>query len=295
MESMLKATLLGWKECSLDVYKQAFAMYGGSVCCHPDVITYLSNKLGKEVKYYCKTQDDVLICASYSIQGGLCLFSGDYPFVYEDIIIPCNPDGKVILPFRTKKMSPKQTGFILNSFSNRLLKNKICHIKQNFSSKTSRKRNGERNRFIKAGGEILNIESLSSKDICDAYLKLFRLRWKDKLRPFPEENLFETIERFRHMLFGAVLTLNDEIIAIDLIFKTEAIDWVYFDDINGGYDPSYSDLSVGSILLWENYNRAKELCQEGNKKLIFSLGKYCEEWEYKKTWCEVLSLRRTIC
>ncbi|MGX5087213.1 GNAT family N-acetyltransferase [Enterobacter sp. UPMP2052] len=292
---MLKATLLGWKECSLDVYKQAFAMYGGSVCCHPDVITYLSNKLGKEVKYFCKTQDDILICASYSIQGGLCLFSRDYPFVYEDIIIPCNLDGKVILPFRTKKMSPKQTGFILNSFSNRLFKNKICHIKQNFSSKTSRKRNGERNRFIKAGGEILNIESLSTNDICDAYLKLFRLRWKDKLRPFPEENLFETIERFRHMLFGAVLTLNDKIIAVDLIFKTEAIDWVYFDDINGGYDPSYSDLSVGSILLWENYNRAKELCQVDNKKLIFSLGKYREEWKYKKAWCEILPLRRTIC
>lgn len=292
---MLKATLLGWKECSLDVYKQAFAMYGGSVCCHPDIITYLSNKLGKEVKYFCKTQDDILICASYSVQGELCLFSRDYPFVYEDIIIPCNPDAKVILPFRTKKMSPMQTGSVLNSFSSRLLKNKICHIKQKFSTKTTRKRNGEKNRFIKAGGGILNIESLSTKDICDAYLKLFRLRWEDKLRSFPEKNLLETIERFRHMLFGAALTLNDEIIAIDLIFKTETIDWVYFDDINGGYDPSYSDLSVGSILLWENYNRAKKLCLEGNKKLIFSLGKYCEEWEYKKTWCEVLSLRRTIC
>lgn len=292
---MLKATLLGWKECSLDVYRQAYAMYGGSVCCHPDIITYLSNKLGKEVKYFCKTQDDILVCASYSVQGGLCLFSRDYPFVYEDIIIPCAPDARVLFPFKTKKMSPMQTGSVLNSFGNKLLKNKICHIKQIFSSKTSRKRNGERNRFIKAGGKILNIESLSTKDICEAYLKLFNLRWKDKLRPFPEKNLFEAIEKFRHMLFGAALTMNDEIIAIDLIFKAETIDWIYFDDINGGYNPSYSNLSVGSVLLWENYNRAKDLCQEGNKKLIFSLGKYCEEWEYKKAWCEVLPLRRTIC
>jgi len=215
--------------------------------------------------------------------------------VYEDIILPCAHDAKVLLPFKTKKMSPMQTGLVLNSFSNKLLKNKICHIKQKFSSKTSRKRNGERNRFIKAGGKILDVESLSTKDICEAYLKLFKLRWKDKLRPFPKENLFETIERFRHMLFGSALALNEEIIAIDLIFKSETIDWIYFDDINGGYNPSYSELSVGSVLLWENYNRAKELCQLGNKKLIFSLGKYREEWEYKKTWCEVLPLRRTIC
>jgi hypothetical protein len=154
-------------------------------------------------------------------------------------------------------------------------------MKPEFSKKTIRKRNGERNRFLKLGGEIIDIQSLSSEMISDAYIKLFNARWSGKIRPFPRKNLLDAIEKFRPMIFGSALSINKEIIAIDLILKSECPEWIYFDDINGGYDPQYNEIGAGSILLWENYTRAKEICQSENKKSYSPLGSYLRAWSIK--------------
>lgn len=290
---MLKR-ILGWEQCSSEVYRNAYKLYGGSVCSHPDVLAFLSEKLEREIVYFCKRKSGVVVAAAYSASGSLCLFSKEYPFVYEDIILPCASDSKVVMPVKTKKLSPMQNGLIINSINHGRMKNKICYMKSDFSKKTAKKRNNEKNRFLNAGGEIVSIENFSSQEICDAYLTLFKVRWNEKIKTFNEQNLFEAVERFRHLLFGFALVFNKKVIAIDLIFKSETDHLIYFDDINGGYDPHYSDLSVGSILLWENYNRAKEMANQKNKKLIFSLGIYRDEWQYKKLWCDLLTLGRTI-
>ena len=288
---MLRNFIFGWEECDLSIYRQAYATYGGSVCTHPDVLTYLSSKRNKEIKFFCRKKDGIVVSSIYSINGSLNLYSKSHPFVFEDIILPSATHSKSFLPVRTKKLSPLQKSSFINSFSSKMLNDEICHMKPLFSTKTVRKRNGERSRFLKLGGEILDVNDLSTDEICDSYIDLFNARWRGKVSPYPRENLLDAINSLRHMIFGSALAINKKIIAIDLIFKTECPGWIYFDDINGGYDPQYNNIGAGSILLWENYNRARELCEQNDKKIIFSLGKYFSGMEYKKQWCNISPLR----
>ncbi|MFH5071358.1 transcriptional regulator [Enterobacter cloacae complex sp. 2024EL-00215] len=294
MDKTVRRYIFGWEECDLNTYSHAYSIYGGSVCTHPDVLTYLAAKQEKKIKFFCKRKNGAVVSSTYSVNDSLSLYSKSHPFVFEDIILPSAPDCKLALPFKTKKLSPLQKNSFINSFGNKILNDEICHMKPEFSKKTIRKRNGERNRFLKLGGEIIDIQSLSSEMISDAYIKLFNARWSGKIRPFPRKNLLDAIEKFRPMIFGSALSINKEIIAIDLILKSECPEWIYFDDINGGYDPQYNEIGAGSILLWENYTRAKEICQSENKKIIFSLGKLFKGMEYKRQWCDVLPLRRVF-
>lgn len=291
---MLRSLICGWEECDLSIYRQAYSVYGGSVCTHPDVLTYLANKRKKDIRFFCRKKDGIIVSSTYSISGSLNLYSKSHPFVFEDIILPSAPHSKFFLPVRTKKLSPLQKNAFINSFSSKMLNDEICHMKSVFSPKTIKKRNGERNRFLKLGGEILDVNTLSAEEICDSYINLFNARWRGKISPFPRENLLDAIENLRHMVFGSALTFNKKIIAIDLIFKTECPEWIYFDDINGGYDPQYNDIGAGSVLLWENYNRARELCERDEKQIIFSLGKNFSGMEYKKQWCNIIPLRRVF-
>ena len=112
--------------------------------------------------------------------------------------------------------------------------------------------------------------------------------------PFRKEILIDVIDNLRAMLFGCVLYFKGKAVALDLIFKAESSPWVYIDDINGGYDPNYNNLSIGSVLLWENVCRAKAYCDLKNKKLIFSLGAFSQEWHYKKLWCDIKPLGRVL-
>jgi len=249
---------------------------------------------GKYLTWYSKKHNGKVIAVAYQANNSLCIYDKKYPFVFEDIILPFQPGVKCILPFRTKKLSPVNKGTCWNVLPDMFNQHKACHIKGSFSKKTAKKRNGERNRFLRMGGEIIDICTLPSDTIADEYIRLFNLRWKGAINCFKKERLVETLDTLRTLLFGYILYIDGKIVALDLIFKAESKPWVYMDDINGGYDPNYNHLSVGSVLLWENICRAKDYCNSNNKELIFSLGSFRKEWDYKKAWCDIKPLGRVL-
>ncbi|WP_405053413.1 hypothetical protein [Serratia ureilytica] len=64
--------------------------------------------------------------------------------------------------------------------------------------------------------------------------------------------------------------------------------------MNGGYAPSYSEFSIGSILMYLNIQHARELCKEKRVKMAFSLGMDDPRWQYKRQWCHIFSLGRSL-
>lgn len=291
---MLKKFLInkvfGWQECDSETYKKAWYQFGGSVCTHPDVIDWLSKKTGRSVSYLSRKKNNDLVSCIYHTNRSFSLYSNDYPFVFEDILLPLHGEHRHLIPFRTKILSPRHAGKAMNSIYRAVGKHKICYAKESWSKTTSRKRDGERKRFIKGGGSIININLLSDEEICDAYIRLFTLRWAGSKRCYKKDALMEVLSHFRHLIFGHALIFNEVIIAIDLIFMSECQNWIYFDDINGGYDPEHRQFSPGTVLLWENLTQAKALCQQQQKEMIFSLGKYEEQWDSKScgaTWCRL--------
>jgi hypothetical protein len=290
---MTKSTS-GWKSSDFNTYKEVYSRFGGSVCSHPDVIHFLRER-GVTMEFHVYTKKEEIICATYASGKHLYVDSTPYPFVFDDIIIPYKKNGgRIVLPFRTKQLSPYHDGDFYNCIYWKGLKRKTCVVKHEFSHSTHKKRRQAYQKFIQAGGECRSVEAFSNDELCDIYRTLFTQRWGESLPCFSMEALSAVFGALRHMVFGHVLMMNGQPCAYDLVFKAECREWVFFDCINGGYDPAYADLSVGSILMYMNIQRARDLCQNANIRMAFSLGMDNPRWEYKKQWCNTFTLGRSL-
>ncbi|MEN4586513.1 transcriptional regulator [Pantoea agglomerans] len=290
----LKLKNTGWEECTLSDYAQLYAAFGGSVCTHPRVLAYLAERASVRLQYHMKRRHGQPIAAVFSINGSLEYKKSKLPFVFDDLILPIKAGEKVILPFKTKRLSPHSQGVIFNSIRHNLFKKKMAHIKSDFSVKTAKKRAGEVRRFRKAGGTVEDVSSFSPAELSAIYQNLFDLRWQNSLKCTDTGILTETFTTFRDMIFGKVLFINDSPCAFDLNYKVECPSWYYFEDFNGGIDPQFKSMGVGSVLLWENIQHARSLAASSDKKFIFSLGAYNPGWHYKKQWCDIMPSGRTL-
>jgi hypothetical protein len=93
----------------------------------------------------------------------------------------------------------------------------------------------------------------------------------------------EVIELLRELLIGSVIFLNDAPIAIQLVYRVEAPDWISVEYVNGGVDPETREFSPGSVLSFLNTQSAWEHARALGKPLRFSFGR--ADREYKDRWC----------
>ena len=110
---------------------------------------------------------------------------------------------------------------------------------------------------------------------------VFQRRWG-----FPAtgaERIDEVLERLRELLIGSVLLLDDKPIAIQLVYRVEAPEWISVEYVNGGVDPETKAFSPGSVLSFLNTQAAWEDARARNKPLRFSFGR--ADREYKDRWC----------
>ncbi|MBH2812659.1 transcriptional regulator [Serratia liquefaciens] len=290
----MKARILGWEKSTREEYGFAYSLFGGSVCTHPDVVDLLSKRLTPPDFYVYKRKGDV-IAAAFALNKELSLKLNNYPIFFDDIIIPFKKgSGKILMPFKTKQLSHHHKGDFSNCIHWQKLKRKTCVVKDDFSNKTHKKRRAEYEYFIKNGGECLSIDEFSDKALSEIYISLFKKRWGKELECYSEGILLDVFSELRHLVFGHVLLINGVPCAYDLVFKAECKEWIFFDCHNGGVDQAFSHYSVGSLLMYKNIELAKKIGKEKNIKVIYSLGMEDPRWEYKKQWCNVLTLGRSL-
>ena len=97
------------------------------------------------------------------------------------------------------------------------------------------------------------------------------------------ERMADVVELLRELLIGSVIFLNDAPIAIQLVYRVEAPEWISVEYINGGVDPETRDFSPGSVLSFLNTQSAWEDARALGKPLRFSFGR--ADREYKDRWC----------
>lgn len=132
-----------------------------------------------------------------------------------------------------------------------------------------------------AGGVVRPISDFSATEIAAMYCDLFQRRWG-----FPAtgaERMAEVLERLRELLIGSVLLLDGAPIAIQLVYRVEAPEWISVEYVNGGVDPETKAFSPGSVLSFLNTQAAWEDARARNKPLRFSFGR--ADREYKDRWC----------
>ena len=132
-----------------------------------------------------------------------------------------------------------------------------------------------------AGAVVSAVAEFSSVELASIYCELFQRRWG--FAATGAEHLAEVLERLRELLIGSVIFLQGAPIAVQLVYRVEAPQWISVEFINGGVDPQKRDFSPGSVLSFLNTQNAWEQARAVGKPLRYSFGR--ADREYKVRWC----------
>ena len=139
--------------------------------------------------------------------------------------------------------------------------------------------------FFANGGKAHFANDLSASDFADIYLRLHSERWG-----IPIESLGgvrdQIIALYRHV-FGVVLEVNGEPVAVQLCFRSKGATMHCVDFINSGVRlMDDNKLSYGSVMMLTCLRRAEEDAKADGKALRFSFGYYYGDNTYKSVWTE---------
>ncbi|WP_409312341.1 antimicrobial resistance protein Mig-14 [Pseudomonas putida] len=279
----------GWQAIDAKDYAQAWARFGGSVATHPLVVEQLADLAQIPVRYLGWHQAGELQAAIPAWGRHLAL-SKDvlkragkkalFDLGNAEIILPAASDAAAPLRHTMRYLSELNQGRFsgLKAQKEQLA---MARAPEDLSKKFRYNQRRELRLLEEAGGVVRPISDFSAQEIASMYCDLFLRRWG-----FPAtgaERMADVLERLRELLIGSVLLLDGKPIAIQLVYRVEAPEWISVEYINGGVDPETKAFSPGSVLSFLNTQAAWEDARSRNKPLRFSFGR--ADREYKDRWC----------
>ena len=286
----------GWSVVDASVYSEAWQRFGGSVATHPQVVERLAGLADIPVRYLAWERGGELK-ASIATWGQDLALSKDvlkrhgkkglFDLGNAELILPAAADAQVPLRHRGRYVSALNEGRFagLKLQAEQLA---MARSPEELSKKFRYNQRRELRLLEEAGGVVRAVQEFSSAELAAIYCDLFLRRWG-----FPAtgaERMAQVIELLREWLIGSVIFLNDAPIAIQLVYRVEAPEWVSVEYINGGVDPETRAFSPGSVLSFLNTQSAWEQAREVGKPLRFSFGR--ADREYKDRWCNPVPVFR---
>lgn len=279
----------GWTAIDASAYAHAWQRFGGSVATHPLVIERLAGLARIPVRYLGWEQNGELKAAIPTWGRALALSKdvlkshgkkGLFDLGNAELILPAAAQAQVALRHRGRYVSQLNEGRIatLKPQAESLA---MARTPEELSKKFRYNQRRELRLLEEAGGVVRPISDFSSVDIARMYCDLFQRRWG--FTATGAEHMAEVVDLLRELLIGSVIFLNDAPIAIQLVYRVEAPDWISVEYINGGVDPETRDFSPGSVLSFLNTQSAWEDARARGKTLRFSFGR--ADREYKDRWC----------
>lgn len=279
----------GWTPVDADVYAQAWQRYGGSVATHPQVIERLAGLAQIPVRYLGWEQGGELKGAIATWGRDLALSKdvlkrtgkkGLFDLGNAEIILPIAADAQVPLRHRGRYLSTLNQGRVsrLKPQAEQLA---MARTPEDLSKKFRYNQRRELRLLEEAGGVVRPVSEFSGVELAAIYCDLFQRRWG-----FPvtgAERLAEVLELLKAFLIGSVLFLNDAPIAVQVVYRVQAPEWISVEYVNGGVDPETRAFSPGSVLSFLNTQSAWEHARAQDLPLRFSFGR--ADREYKERWC----------
>ena len=279
----------GWQVIDAAAYNDAWQRFGGSVATHPRVIEQLADLAQIPVRYLGWVQGGVLKAALPSWGRHLALSKdvlkrhgkkGLFDLGNAEIILPAATDASAPLRHAGRYLSELNQGRFsgLKAQPEQLA---MARAHEDLSKKFRYNQRRELRLLEEAGGQVRPISDFTATEIAAMYCDLFQRRWG-----FPATGaarMAEVVERLRDLLIGSVLFLDGAPIAIQLVYRVEAPEWISVEYVNGGVDPETKAFSPGSVLSFLNTQAAWEDANARGKALRFSFGR--ADREYKDRWC----------
>ncbi|WP_223501863.1 GNAT family N-acetyltransferase [Pseudomonas sp. BF-R-24] len=279
----------GWSPVDASTYAKAWQQFGGSVATHPLVVERLADLAGIPVRYLAWEQlgevkaaiptwgRDVALSKDVLKRNGK---KGLFDLGNAELILPAAADVQAPLRHRARYLSAlNETRFSGMKLQAEQLA--MARTPEELSKKFRYNQRRELRLLEEAGGVVRPVGEFSSAELAAIYCDLFQRRWG-----FPATGaarMAEVLELLRELLIGSVIFLNDAPIAIQLVYRVEAPEWISVEYINGGVDPETREFSPGSVLSFLNTQSAWEHARAQDKPLRFSFGR--ADREYKDRWC----------
>lgn len=279
----------GWTVIDTATYDQTWQRYGGSVATHPMVVERLAQLAGIPVRYLAWAPNGEVQAAIATWGRDLALSKdvlkrngkkGLFDLGNAEIILPAAVDSQAPLRHRARYLSALNEGRF-SGIRPQAEQLAMARTPEELSKKFRYNQRRELRLLEEAGGVVRPVSEFSSAELAAIYCDLFQRRWG-----FPAtgaERMAEVIELLRDLLIGSVIFLNDAPIAIQLVYRVEAPQWISVEYINGGVDPETREFSPGSVLSFLNTQSAWEHARALDKPLRFSFGR--ADREYKDRWC----------
>jgi CelD/BcsL family acetyltransferase involved in cellulose biosynthesis len=282
----------GWTPITAADYAAAWQRFGGSVATHPQVVARLAHLAGIPVRYLGCLVNGELQAALPTWGRHLALSKdvlkqqgkrGLFDLGNAEIILPIAPGASVPLRHRARYVSPLHAEQI-NTLREQPEGLALAREPEQYSKKFRYNQRREQRLLEEAGGVIRPLLELSAAEQAAIYLDLFQRRWGFAATgAAQQEQVFELLREF---MTGSLIYLNDEPVAIQVLYRVEAPQWVSLEYINGGVDPTSREFSPGSVLSFVNTQTAWEQARALGKPLRYSFGR--ADREYKDRWCNRL-------
>lgn len=279
----------GWTPIEAADYADAWANFGGSVATHPQVVARLADLAGIPVRYLGWIADGQLQGAMPTWGRHIALAKdvlkkqgkrGLFDLGNAEIILPLAHGVRVPVQHRMRYVSA------LNAEQISTLREQpeglaLAREPEDYSKKFRYNQRREQRLLEEAGGVIRPMLELTAEEQARIYAELFQRRWG--FAATGAAHLAEVFERLREFMTGSLIYLNDEPVAIQVLYRVEAPRWVSLEYINGGVDPQQREFSPGSVLSFINTQNAWVEARALGKPLRYSFGR--ADREYKDRWC----------
>lgn len=279
----------GWTPISAADYAAAWQRFGGSVATHPQVVERLAGLAAIPVRYLGWLENGELQAALPTWGRHLALSKdvlkqqgkrGLFDLGNAEIILPVAPGAKVPLRHRARYVSPVHVEQI-STLREQPEGLALAREPEQYSKKFRYNQRREQRLLEEAGGVIRPMLELTAAEQAAIYLDLFQRRWGFAATGAAQQQ--QVFELLREFMTGSLIYLNDQPVAIQVLYRVEAPQWVSLEYINGGVDPQNREFSPGSVLSFVNTQTAWEQARALGKPLRYSFGR--ADREYKDRWC----------
>jgi len=282
----------GWSQIDQAAYAQAWQRFGGSFATHPDVVERLSAFVGIKLHYLGWIVDGEVV-AAVACWGKHAALSkevlkregkrGLLDMGNAEVILPIAPD--LVVPVRQRMAYVSQ----LNAGQISTLRAQpeglaLARLPEDYSKKFRYNQRREQRLLEEAGGALIPMADLTPQEQAAAYGDLFQRRWGFEVPG--KAGLVEVFTLLREFMTGSVVMLESAPVAIQILYRVEAPQWVSLEYVNGGVDPQSREFSPGSVLSFVNTQQAWADAQALGKTLRYSFGR--ADREYKDRWCHTV-------
>ena len=278
----------GWSEIDRDAYAGAWQRFGGSFATHPEVVERLSAFVGIELRYLGWIVGGEVLAAIPCWGRHVALSKevlkregkrGLLDMGNAEIILPIAPD--IVVPVRQRMAYVSQ----LNAEQISTLKAQpeglaLARLPEEYSKKFRYNQRREQRLLEEAGGSLVPMSDFTPQEQAAAYGDLFQRRWGFEVPG--KAGLVEVFTLLREFMTGSVVMLESAPVAIQVLYRVEAPEWVSLEYVNGGVDPQSREFSPGSVLSFVNTQQAWADAQALGKPLRYSFGR--ADREYKDRW-----------